>query len=589
MKRILLLAGLILFFILDLPSYAAEDWVIENFQSDIQIQQDGKVNVEETIDVRFDVYKHGIFRDIPYRYSLSSSDNVYTDVSILSVIQDNSPANYSISDDGAYKSLKIGDPNITIAGQHKYKIEYTVLGILKSFDTYDELYWNVTGNNWDVPILNASAKIRLSSPGITGSTCYEGIRGSQAKCIIVSNTQSEVVYQSSRSLDANEGLTIVTGFKKGLFPIVKITPSQSFGNYYSYSSIDFFTISSLIAFILPIIIGALLAYLMWSRNGRDYKLTKAPILGYNVHDTIVVEFEPPEKLRPGEVGVLMDEQADTLDVTATIVDLAVRGFLTIEEKEKKWLFGQTDYILTKKDKDEGVLLSYEKSLLNKLFDEKDSVKISDLKYKFYEDLRKVKEGLYQDTVVKKLFSENPETVRHKYIALGIVVIVLGGIILFSGIGVLPILAYIFTFGLGILISGFILFVMSFYMPRRSANGHEMYRRVLGYKMFIDNAEKYRQKFFEDKNMFNEVLPYAIVFGLVDKFAKAFKDLGLPMLTNSWYISSRPFDPYHFGVSVNSFSNTLSSAIVQTAPRSSGFSSRGGFSGGGFGGGGGRSW
>lgn len=295
------------------------------------------------------------------------------------------------------------------------------------------------------------------------------------------------MYQSSRSLDANEGLTIVTGFKKGLFPIAKITPSQSFGNYYSYSNTNYFTISSLIAFIIPIIISILLAYWMWSQNGKDYRLNKSPILGLNARNIIVVEFEPPEKLRPGEVGVLMDERADTLDVTATIVDLTVRGFLTIEEQEKKWLFGQTDYLLTKKNKDESTLLLYEKSLLNKLFDNKESVKISDLKYKFYEDLRKVKESLYQDTVVKKLFPQSPETVRHKYIVFGIVVIVLGGIILFSGIGVLPILAHIFTFGLGILISGFILFVMSFYMPRRSANGHEMYRRVLGYKMFIDNA------------------------------------------------------------------------------------------------------
>jgi uncharacterized membrane protein len=123
------------------------------------------------------------------------------------------------------------------------------------------------------------------------------------------------------------------------------------------------------------------------------------------HETIVVEYEPPEKLRPAEVGVLMDERADTLDVTATIIDLATRGYLTITEVPKKWVFGSTDYTLARVKKDTASLLDYEKELFSKLFDEKDKVDMSSLKTKFYKDLKVVKDKLYEEIIKKGFFQK----------------------------------------------------------------------------------------------------------------------------------------------------------------------------------------
>ena len=126
------------------------------------------------------------------------------------------------------------------------------------------------------------------------------------------------------------------------------------------------------------------------------------------------------------------------------------------------------------------------------------------------------------------------------------------------------------------------------MSKRTAHGRELYRRTKGFQLFISQAEKYRQRFFEKENMFNEILPYAIVFGLTTKFAKAMEKIALHPQTSSWYIGSRSFNIAVFSSSINSFSNSLSSAIAAT-PKGSGFSRGGGFSGGGFGGGGGGSW
>jgi len=137
-------------------------------------------------------------------------------------------------------------------------------------------------------------------------------------------------------------------------------------------------------------------------------------------------------------------------------------------------------------------------------------------------------------------------------------------------------------------SGLVLLVMSRFMPRRTAYGRELYRRVKGYNLFISTAEKYRQRFFEKKNMFNEVLPYAITFGLTEKFAKQMHDIGLEPSTSGWYVGTNNFNTASFASNINSFSSSMSNAMASTPSSSGGFSG-GGSSGGGFGGGGGGSW
>ena len=125
------------------------------------------------------------------------------------------------------------------------------------------------------------------------------------------------------------------------------------------------------------------------------------------------------------------------------------------------------------------------------------------------------------------------------------------------------------------------------MSRRTAHGQELNRRLQGYQLFISQVEKHKQQFLENKNIITEILPYTIIFGLTEKFAKALKDIGIDAPTPTWYHSTHPFIFSDFSKSMNTFSSSMSSSI-SSAPRSSGFSG-GGSSGGGFGGGGGGSW
>jgi uncharacterized membrane protein len=239
------------------------------------------------------------------------------------------------------------------------------------------------------------------------------------------------------------------------------------------------------------------------------------------------------------------------------------------------------------------LLTYESHLLDSLFEDGDEVLMSDLKNEFYTELAEVKRHLYAQVVKEDgLFPANPEKVRNVHTVAGIVVVALG-VAAFALLGAFLNAGIV---GASILVAGLLLLVLSRSMSHRTGKGREVYRRLLGFREYMTVAETDRQRFYEQVGLFQEYLPYAIVFGCVDKWAKVFEDLGIQPQTDSWYVSTHAFAPLAFSHSLRSFSSSMSSAIASSpAPAStgggSGFSGfgGGGFSGGGMGGGGGGSW
>ncbi len=562
-------------------SAQSSEWIIHNFSSDIQIESSGEVNVSEKISAEFFVQKHGIYRDIPYKYTNKDGSKYYTEITNIKVPNHT----YSVSKEGDFVRIKIGDPDKLVAGLQQYTIHYTVVGVLRGFSSHDELYWNVTGSYWEVPIESTSAHISIPSKQITEISCYVGATGSQETCKAQKDGLN--AYISSRTIQSGEGVTVVASYPQGVtaLPVVK-----SFGQ-------KLISLPAILTFLFVFGIGTLSIFLLWSQKGRDFwykgthlfdpnaKEEKRPFFGSS---TVVVEYTSPEKLRPAEIGVIMDERADTLDITASIIDLASRGYLNIVEEKKKWVFGSQDYTFIKKPKSTAGLLAYEKELLDRLFDGQDTVKMSALKQKFYTDLKKVKEQLYANVVEKGFFPSNPEKVRMLYMIPAIIIMVVCAIVFFSGLGSEN--EFLFMIGVGGAITGLNLLITSQFMSRKTAKGYEMSRRIKGYRLFIENVEKHRQKFFESKNMFNEVLPYVIVFGLTTKFAKALEKIGYTpdKSTLTWYQGASLMNLSNFQSSMSSFSQSLGTAMAST-PSSSGGSGGGGFSGGGFGGGGGGSW
>jgi len=538
-------------------------WFIASFDADISILEDGSVRVEETIAADFqNLQKHGIFRDIPYIYTAKDGSKVYTSVEDVAVAMDGSAVRSVVSNTGNYVQVKIGDPDLLISGIHTYTISYTARGVLKGFADYDELYWNVTGDMWPVPILNANATVRLPKTGVKQVACYQGVYGANGRCTS-SNIDPEAFFTSTRELQPGEGLTIAVGYSKGMVPLLTVQNPLIF---------------NLIAGVL-IAIGTLLLGLLI----RKKLITRHSLVRYRDRNKVLVaEYEAPDKLRPGQVGVLLDTRADTLDVSATIVDLAVRGYLTITELSSTGK--KKDYQLTKLEKDTSILLPYEQLVLQELFTASPTVALSSLANTFYTSVAKVSTALGTDLKARGYFSSHPGTGRTVFTQAFILVGFLISLPIFAGVFWPP----LFGVALGCFVL-IIIFVIDYAtLAPVTASGKEVYRGVLGFKVFLSATEKYRQPFFENQNYFMDVLPYAMVFGVTDKLAKAFERMGYVPTKPDWYIASS-------FVGFNSFSNQITDMSKQlntsfSPPASSGSGSGGGgFSGGGGGGGGGGSW
>ncbi len=319
-----------------------------------------------------------------------------------------------------------------------------------------------------------------------------------------------------------------------------------------------------------------------SPDGSDERV---PLVG---HRETPVEFVPPEGLRPGQVGTLVDFRANPLDVTATIVDLAVRGYLSIEESGQNWRGRTDDWTLTRLKKPDD-LLPYERALVGGLFgNDGGSVTLSSLRNHFASKMAKVQTALVDDAIDRGWFNGRPGVVRGVWLAVGIVVLAAG----IAGTIGLAAATHAAIIGVPFIVAGLVLTFAYPWMPRRTAKGYATLRHVDGFRRFIDESEKERARFAERAHLFSEYLPYAVVFGATEQWARAFEGLAADdVVASGWYRGSGPFEAVMFSHAIDSFTVATAGTLTSTPASTSGSSgfSGGGFSGGGGGGGGGGSW
>ncbi|MDQ2952275.1 MAG: DUF2207 domain-containing protein, partial [Chloroflexota bacterium] len=479
---------------------------------------------------------------------------------------------YETYGSGAYVEIKIGDADRTVSGRQRYRIAYAAQGVLNGFPDHDELFWNVTGSQWPVPILAASATVRAPA-AFSQSSCFAGPVGSTASCGATSNIANGAVFTSGRALQPGDDFTIVAGLRKGVVteprPILEDRPREIW---------EFFDLAPLwLGLAASVAFGGLaMVFRRWYTSGRDDR----------AHETIVPEYEPPGKLHPAQIGLLIDERADTLDVTATIVDLAVRGYLSITELPKEGLLGSRDWLLTRMRDGDG-LEPYEVVIFDGLFTGGDEVRLSALKRHFYTSLAKAQSELYADSVKHGWFTVDPARTRATYAAIGVGLVVLAGIVA-AGFGYI---AGGGVVGVAAAIPAIALIAASGAMPAKTRAGSDLERQSLGFQRYMEVAEKDRQAFAEKEQIFAAYLPYAIVFRCVDQWARAFAGIDLTAATSSWYTGANManFSAMNMSRDLSSFSENISTAIASTPGGSGGSGFSGGGSGGGGGGGGGGSW
>ncbi len=579
------------------PAGAATYENIVSYKADITIEETGSILVREEIEYDFGVNeRHGILRDITDRLDYDNEHERVYPITVESVAaREGTPSQYKVESIERGTRVRIGDPDLTVTGRHLYVITYRVKGALNGFEDHDELYWNVTGNGWSVPMGRVTAVVNAPAR-LTGAGCYRGPVGSRLPCER-SNIDGTSASFAQSSLGVFDGLTVVVAMPKGAVP----EPEPILEELWSFNKA--FSTDALPLGLAGGAFAACLAGITWAlwRIGRDRRFAGSAIdaafgsatgteerVGIGERPTIPVEFVPPDGIRPGQVGTLIDEVANPLDVTATIVDLAARGYLTIEEVERPGFFRKGDWLLTKTKDSDDSLLAFERKLFNGLFKGRigGTVLLSDLREKFVKRMADVRDALYDDVVANGWFPRRPDRVRAIGIGVAVVLLVLAGGASFA-------LAAFTSFGLAgvALVLGALSFlVVARKLPHRTASGTATLRRVLGFREFIMTSEKDRADFAERQNLFSEYLPYAIVFDCVDKWAKAFAGLGDQPPEVSWYHGSGPFTVHAFSESMRDFSVTTAGTLTSTpaGSGSSGFGG-GGSSGGGGGGGGGSSW
>ena len=579
---------------------AQRSLVIQEFDAEIRVNADGTLDVVETIRPRFTGSWNGIYRAIPVEYRTPQGFNYTLLIDSMTITDEQGRALRSESSrQRHYRKLKIWVPGAQDATR-TVVLRYRVQNGLKFFDEHDELYWNVTGDEWEVPIEAAAARVHLP-PGAAGlrAAAFTGGYGSREAAAQVAYDPGQVAVRSVRPLNFKEGLTIVVGWYPGV--VARPSSAQVVGwnpgvvaRPSSAQKVGWFVRGNFLLVIPPVVLVAMWRH--WSRRGRDPRLRP-----------IAPAYEPPSKLSPGELGTLIDNAANMRDVTATLVDLAVRGYVLIDEQDERHLFGLISgkefvFSLRKPRSQWTALKGHEQWLLTSLFkqsrksdspdaeagggDPTESVTLSQLENRFYKDLPELQNRLYAQLVERGYYTRRPDRVKAAYVVGGTVlgvIIAVAGVLLSAAFGVQPVGAIIAGALTALIVIGFGIF-----MPARTEQGARVLEGVLGFEEFLRRVESDRfERVIKTPQMFETFLPFAMALAVEKTWARAFE--GICTQPPAWYRGGAPgvFYPHAFVGSLNHMSTKAASAMA-SAPRSSGGSGfgGGGHSGGGFGGGGG---
>ena len=620
---------------------------ILNYKVDIVVNTNSSLEITETIKVnsKGNNISRGIFRTFPTKRNLNNQ-SYKVKYGIISIKRDGEKDGYHKETSPEYLKIYIGKEDVILdPGIYTYEIKYEVNKQIGFFDSYDELYWNVNGTDWDFDIDEVEATVHLpNGADILQNACYTGTYGSNDKNCNSKQINETTMVWNAKNLNSKEGLTIAVGFKKGIvFP----PPPPGFLEIYGIT-------------ILLIIAFAYLSYYcynLWKEHGIDPE-----------KPTVYPQFSPPNNLSPAGVSYYHYEKNRKNNITATLVNLAVKKYIKIEEINNKKYFGLSNhkaFVLTKlKDEKVNNLPEEEFYLMKNLFRSSISVtidgeyqsKISTAFINYDSSLSKqfeplLKSGRNLNLLLKPMilfltifllsFIISSYLADSDLLNLSVILLFSTGIpvaILYVirkktqhlGIGCVQIIIALMIFGnlitllfivlntvfdssvnLG-LRATFIFFlfgIIGMFLMRKIIKQPPLERLQIqsdieGFKMYLAAAEIEQIQFHNapdiTPDIFEKYLPYAIIFDVSDIWGRKFNALLQKSQINyqpDWY-SGSPFDTIRFGSAIGSsltetFNSTSTQPRESSGSYSGGSSSSGssgsGSSGGGGGGGGGGGW
>lgn len=498
--------------------------------------------------------------------------------------------------------IRVGHQDYVNHEPQQYTVRYDVVGFIVSDhpkSRMDEFSWDVIGPAWTSSFQDV--QVNITGPAdVSQAACFYGPYTAQERC--EASSSGDTATFSVDALSPRTPMQVVASFPAGTFggvqQTLRETPSlgNTVGNLFELTP---GTLGASGLGLAAAVVGWVAVRRRFTRDEVFVGLTPGvtPAKGQEStigkqtgKTTVAVQFQPPKGATPGEIGTLIDATANNIDISATIVDLAVRRYLRIETLPDQ----EIRLIQLPIPPQVAELKRFESKLLTKLFKSGPVVTMDDLKGEQFATLQpKTKERLYTQVVANRWFRRRPDHAIIAPLVLGILVTV-GGFLLtlflgFLGWGLVGLPLIVFGIGLLTMIGKF---------RTRTAEGSAVLAQAKGFELYLRTAEADQIKFEEGIDVFSRYLPYAMIFGVADRWVKIFSDLGARGVYQadlSWYPGANLYNAFFFSSALNTMSSSLSSAMTSAVAAgmtsstgsSSGFS---GFSGGGgFGGGGGGSW
>lgn len=499
-------------------------WDVEIYDFDLA---QNTFSVREIYDVAFDgtARKGNAFVENTNLDSFSDI-KVYQDSTLLTASCSGSTGTYCVTNVSDGVSIDYYFFETIVNNNGNFTIEYKVHGALRTYEGGDQLWWTaVPSDTYGFAV--GSSKITVTLPpelapreGIDPIVTY----GAQSEITVKG---SVVVAQATQRISGSENFEIRVQFpSSGL--LTQPAWQERFDSDRNYQeNVEPLINLGTIALSLLIALGGPLAiYTHWLSKGRDPEIGPVPTF----------LSEPPSDLPPAVVGSLIDESVDTHDILSTIIDLAHREYLVIEEEQTKLIgiFSSSEFTFKRSDKSTDGLRPYERDTLRYVFSNKNERSLEAMKNKFYIHIPKLQKALYEEMVDEKLFDSNPESTRSTYTAMGVFILLATGLLGFGLISAFedslsPILL---CFPFALAISGLMMLMIGQHMPRKSQKGAEEAAKWRAFKEYLENIEKYADLSHVAKD-FDRYLPYAVAFGLEKSWIRRFSKVAVTPIP-SWY-------------------------------------------------------
>jgi uncharacterized membrane protein YgcG len=552
-----------------IPASGAHERILD-FASDIALQPEGGLLVTETIAVQVEGQriKRGIFRDFPTRYQDRRGANVIVPFDVVSVHRDGEPENYRVEplDNGV--RVRIGRAeHLLPPGAHEYRIVYRSSRQLGFFERHDELYWNVTGNGWEFAIEHASARVRLPQAvpaDRLSAEAYTGPQGARGREASASVATGEFIFETTRTLGPNEGLTIVAAFPKGIFAAPSET--QRLAWIIGDNSGELIAIGAVLAIIAFL-------FTMWWRIGRDPRAgPKFP------------RYDAPAGMSPAAVRFVDNMKFDTRCLAAAIVGLGARGFLKVQQSGDAFAVQKTGRTVD--------WLAGDKPMADALFGSGTHATLTQTYDPAVAGAQKALAGALRRHYKGTIFRINSWPL---WLA---VIVAVAALAYAGGVGAQPIL--LVALAAIVLMS---LMVFARLMPAYTPEGRRVQDHIEGLRQYLGVAERDDLARMKTPEMtpaeFARMLPYALALDVertwADRFATVLGAAAVAAAVSSYYDGDSDFwssgSSSNLANSLDALGSTVSSASTPPGSASGGSSGGGGggSSGGGGGGGGGGGW